>query len=217
MEFVILALSLALIFQWTKYNREKARHKYGFPHKGEAFVDAELKKSLEKKYHHVISNVTLPVGGGTTQIDHVVICDKGIFAIETKDYNGIVYAGTGRDWYQYMGKKKYPFQNPHRQNYKHIMALKEILPFVSGDLFFDEVVFVGDAEIKNAPERTHKGIGSLMKSISAKERRLTKSEMVKVIGVIEYCRKYDGEETDAEHRAYLMQKRLSGKDNIRNN
>lgn len=206
MEFVILALSLALIFQWTKHSREKARHKYGFPHKGEALVDTRLKKSLEKKYHHVISNVTLPIGSGTTQIDHIVVCDKGIFVIETKDYNGVVYAGAGRNWYQYMGKKKYPFQNPHRQNYKHIMVLKEVLSFVPSDLFFDEVVFVGGAEIKNAPERTHSGIESLIKSISAKERRLTKSEMVKVIGVIEYCRKYDSEETDAEHRTYLMQR-----------
>jgi hypothetical protein len=84
---------------------------------------------LDKKTYHVFNNVILPnFGGGTTQIDHIIVSVYGIFVVETKNMNGWIY-GSEKDskWTQVFFNKKYSFQNPLRQNYKHIKTISEIL------------------------------------------------------------------------------------------
>jgi len=79
----------------------------------------------------------------------VVVSSFGIFVIETKDYSGKVY-GNERSayWKQYKKKYKYEKKNPVRQNYGHVMALKEALPDCPREAFIPIVVFTGDAELK---------------------------------------------------------------------
>lgn len=43
---------------------------------------------LDKSNYKVINNVVLKSGNKTSQIDHIVISDYGIFVIETKNYKG---------------------------------------------------------------------------------------------------------------------------------
>lgn len=43
---------------------------------------------LNKSQYKVINNIVLKTGGRTSQIDHLVISDFGIFVIETKNYKG---------------------------------------------------------------------------------------------------------------------------------
>ena len=95
--------------------------------------------------------------GSTTQIDHVVVSRFGLFIIETKCYKGWIfgneknrfwsqtlYAG-GRGWFA--RSKKYRFQNPIRQNWRHIYVLSERLK-IPRRHFFNVVVFSGDAIFK---------------------------------------------------------------------
>lgn len=70
----------------------------------------------------------LKVGDKTTQIDHVVIPNYGIFVIETKNYKGWIIGNEFDDyWKQIIYKRKEKLHNPIKQNYGHIMVLKEHL------------------------------------------------------------------------------------------
>ncbi len=74
-------------------------------------------------------NVLLPIDGETTQIDHIVFAGGKCFVIETKAYSGWIF-GTASDstWTQTFNKRsRYSFQNPIRQNYKHILAVKSLI------------------------------------------------------------------------------------------
>ena len=50
----------------------------------ESLVNTSAKFTLDKHKYHTIKNVTLPTKDGTTQIDHIIVSEYGIFVIETK-------------------------------------------------------------------------------------------------------------------------------------
>ena len=115
---------------------------------GELAVRYRLSKLDPAKYA-VINNIIVDNDGESSEIDHVVVSSFGIFVIETKGYSGKVY-GNERSayWKQYKKKYKYEKKNPVRQNYGHVMALKEALPDCPREAFIPIVVFTGDAELK---------------------------------------------------------------------
>lgn len=63
----------------------------------------------------------------STQIDHIIVSQNGIFCIESKGLHGNIYGNRTNTWYQYKGNQKIPFLNPERQNYRHKKALEEVL------------------------------------------------------------------------------------------
>ena len=76
----------------------------------------------------VLSNVTLPTPGGTTQIDHVVVSQYGIHVIESKNIKGSIYGTPDQErWTVFLGKRKYQLYNPLLQNRAHIKALAAAL------------------------------------------------------------------------------------------
>jgi restriction system protein len=97
---------------------------------GELQVNLITKFSLNKDIYHLIKNVTIPVDGGTTQIDHVIISRFGVFVVETKNLKGWIF-GKERDayWTQKLYRHPEKFQNSLRQNYRHTKALSEILGY----------------------------------------------------------------------------------------
>lgn len=114
----------------------------------ERVVDTKLKLSLDPNIYHVFYDVTIRDTRGDTQIDHVVVSPFGIFVIELKNYAGYIYADKNAQyWTQIVYKKKSQFQNPLRQNYRHIKALSEVLN-ISEDKIFPIVFFIGDSVFK---------------------------------------------------------------------
>jgi hypothetical protein len=115
---------------------------------GEAAVNRRLRRSLDPRLYQLLPNVILPIPGGTTQIDHVLLSPFGIFVIETKTYAGWIYGGE-RDatWTQVLYRHKERFQNPLRQNYLHTQTLSEITGLLP-EYFLSVVVFAGDAQLK---------------------------------------------------------------------
>ena len=115
---------------------------------GEKSVAFFLSKLDEKKYK-VINNIMLSVGDKTTQIDHVVVSNYGIFVIETKNYKGWI---TGNDfddyWRQTIYKRKEKLYNPIKQNYGHIQALKEVLSDIPDINYISIVAFTTNADLK---------------------------------------------------------------------
>lgn len=84
---------------------------------------------LDNKIYRRLHNVILETGNGTTQVDHVYLSRYGIFVIETKHMKGWIF-GSEKDkqWTQkFRGGKSFKFQNPLRQNYRHVKAISEAL------------------------------------------------------------------------------------------
>jgi hypothetical protein len=116
--------------------------------KGEKAVRRIIKKRLDPTIYREFSDVTIPVGDGTTQIDHVYVSPFGIFVIETKNFSGWIFGHKDQaQWMQIIYKKKYKFQNPLRQNYKHIKSLESGLGLPI-NTFKSVVVFTGDCTFK---------------------------------------------------------------------
>ncbi len=64
---------------------------------------------------------------GRSQIDHIVVCPKGVYTIETKHYQGTIYGNAEKqEWFQII-KRKTPFYNPVKQGIGHSVALSKYL------------------------------------------------------------------------------------------
>ena len=115
---------------------------------GEFLVKRIATAQLDEDTYHQFHDVTLPTADGTTQIDHIIVSKYGIFVIETKNMSGWIFGDPNHPkWTQTFGKSKNSFQNPLRQNYKHIKELEALLQ-IGEDKLFSVVVFTGDAEFK---------------------------------------------------------------------
>jgi hypothetical protein len=123
-----------------------------FENQGEAAVRRVLTHNFTGTTYHLLNNITLPCDDGTTQIDHVLISRSGIFVIESKHYSGWIYADSfSPTWTQVTfkhGQHKYKFQNPLRQNYKHLKAIQQLLDFIPAGHVRSLVVFTGNAKFK---------------------------------------------------------------------
>lgn len=107
---------------------------------------ATLVKNNEGIY--VFNDLTLETPDGTTQIDHIVLSRNGIFVIETKNLKGWIFGSEKRkQWTQTLYKKKFRFQNPIHQNYKHVKAVQNLLG-IRQSLILSIVVFVGKSQFK---------------------------------------------------------------------
>ena len=104
---------------------------------------------LDKSKYKVINNVVLKSGDKTSQIDHIVISDYGIFVIETKNYKGWILGSENSEyWTQVIYKRKEKLYNPIRQNLSHIKALKDCLYEFPDIDYKSIIVFSSKAAIK---------------------------------------------------------------------
>ncbi len=94
---------------------------------GERTVARKLKR-LPHGYI-VLNDLLLPTTGqGSTQIDHIVVSEYGVFVIETKNYSGIITGSEfGDTWTKNMFGHKFSLYNPIEQNQTHIRAVSRIL------------------------------------------------------------------------------------------
>ena len=91
-------------------------------------------RHMESSGAKFLFNVYIPKSNGeTTEIDVLMICSKGIFVFESKNYSGWIFGSEGnRYWYQTLpsgrGKShKEQFYNPIMQNRSHIKNLSALL------------------------------------------------------------------------------------------
>jgi restriction system protein len=172
---------------------------------GEIAVSMCLKLMLDKPAYRVIDNVTIPDDkDGTTQIDHIVVSKYGIFVIETKNMKGWIYGDEhSPKWTQVFNRNsKFPFQNPLRQNYKHIMCLAQLLDLPK-ESFIHLIVFVGDCRIKTRdkiPANVVTG-GISMKNfiLSRREELFDESTVTAICEAIESGRLTKGLKTNRDH------------------
>ena len=174
---------------------------------GEALVANTLSKL--NCLHVLINNVTLPTENGTTQVDHVLITEAGVFIIETKHYTGWIL-GNPRDkkWTQVIYRTKHRFQNPLHQNYGHVKSVQALFKLPES-AFIGVVVFTGNAELRTDLGPNTMLLNQLLEFIEQRrERILDERQMAYVVGRIEMKRLGRSSETDEYHVNYVR-KRIS--------
>lgn len=141
--FILFAILLIIIKSYL--NSKKGKGKLA-----ETVVTKKLELFLDKEKYTIYRDLIVPDKFGYTQIDILVVSVYGIFVIEVKNFSGKIYAYEhGNVWIQYLHGKKSEFQNPIKQNYRHIKALSEYL-LVPISKFHSVVLFIGDATFKTA-------------------------------------------------------------------
>lgn len=175
---------------------------------GELLVNHVLAKLPEAEYA-VYENLLLPSNrGGTTQIDHVVFSCFGIFVIETKNYSGWIFAGEkDRIWTRLHYRRKHKFQNPLRQNYKHICALRAVTK-LPHKIFYNIVVFTGTAKFKTQTPENVVMPGDLTRLIRARQTALLSETQVNnaAVAVLSNMRQFE-EGAPARHVRDIKMKR----------
>ena len=196
--FIMFCVGVAL----GKYRQHKQENT------GEALVRRLFHEKLNNDIYHVLNDVTLPIGKETTQIDHVVISTKGIFVIETKHYSGWIFGDkNSKVWTQTIFKKKSKFQNPIRQNYKHVKALQDLFDFMPTEYVYSMIVFTGEAEFKTRkPEGVYFINECISKIQSYPDEVISLNRLQFCVGRLEYFRCLISEQTDIEHTKRLNDK-----------
>jgi hypothetical protein len=115
---------------------------------GEKSVSFFLSGLDESKYK-IINNIMLQAGDKTSQIDHVIVSNYGIFVIETKNYKGWIIGNEYDDyWKQVIYKRREKLRNPIKQNFGHIQALKEQLSEYPDINYISIVAFTTNCDLK---------------------------------------------------------------------
>ncbi|MDM8540255.1 NERD domain-containing protein [Desulfococcaceae bacterium HSG9] len=166
---------------------------------GEAVFNTIAKKYLNEDYK-VMSDVVLSINNGTTQIDQIIVSIFGIFVVEVKTYKGWIFGNKeNAKWTQALYNTKNTFQNPLRQNYKHIKALQDVLGFPENK-FKSLIVFSGEAKFKTPmPDNVVRGAQDYINYIlQHREAFFQKNEVEEVVNKISVERL-----SSAEHQAYM--------------
>jgi len=160
---------------------------------GEWVVALCLKFGLDKNTYRVLNNVMIPDNAeGTTQIDHIVLSPFGIFVIETKNMKGWIFGDQkSENWTQQIFKCKNQFQNPFRQNYKHIMCLAD-LTGLPKESFTHIIVLLGDCQIKTRD-------------------KLPQSLVTDGVSVISFIKSFSAEQFDQGELETIQENILSGR------
>jgi restriction system protein len=164
---------------------------------------------LDQSIYRRIDNLIVPdQNGATTQIDHTLVSPFGIFVIETKNKSGWIFGSeTQANWTQVFPKRKFQFQNPLRQNYRHTKCLAGFLRLDSR-VFHSIAFFVGDCQFKTAMPANvlRSGLCDYVKGFT--KRLLQDSQVVEITQELEKL-KADPRLNDRKHIASLKERHES--------
>jgi len=151
---------------------------------GETFGTIAYKLLLDPKVYFPLNNITLQTANVTTQIDHIVVSRHGIFVIEAKNMAGWIFGDAkSPQWTQSLYGKKFRFQNPLHQNFRHTRALQAILG-LDESKFIPFEMFWGECEFKTpTPDNVlNQGYASFIKRHTA--ALLSEAEVRQIIEAI---------------------------------
>lgn len=97
--------------------------------RGETEVTRRLHEALDRT-HYLFNDVRLTVGRARVQMDHLVICPRGVFVIETKNWRGRLVGEVGGDQWQQIrkpGQAPVRVSNPVRQVQRQAAMLEAAL------------------------------------------------------------------------------------------
>lgn len=204
---VILYVLAAFAIGFIAGRRRSARLPK-FQTSGEARASRMLSDHFGSPDYHLMNHITLPLKDGTTQIDHILVSAYGVFVIETKDYRGWIFAGAAqKSWTQVLFRHKFRFQNPLRQNYHHVEAVRRLLDFLPQEAVKSVVLFTGAAEFKTAIPPGVFGPSQLVAYLREQtDRIMSANRMQFCVGRLETARLAISGETDVEHVQHLRRR-----------
>lgn len=172
-----------------------------FQNRGEALLSHVVRENLRSPDYHLMNHLTLEMGDGTTQVDHILVSRFGVFVIETKDFNGWILANAKHpNWTQVMFRAKFKFQNPLFQNHRHLLAVQKILEFLPSEAIKPVVVFTGEAEFKSEIPEGVFGLSSFINYIHGQTAEvMSLNRMQFCVGRLETTRLAITGATDVEH------------------
>lgn len=97
--------------------------------RGETEVMQRLQAALDQS-HYVFNDLRIKVGRAGAQIDHLVVCPRGLFMIETKNWRGRIVGDVNCDqWQQFRAPGQPPIRmhNPVRQVKRQAEMLRSAL------------------------------------------------------------------------------------------
>ena len=167
---------------------------------GELLVRLFAHWQLDKQTYRRQHNVTLNTPDGTTQIDHVFLSPYGIFVLETKNMSGWIFASEKQaQWTQKFPKHSFKFQNPLRQNHKHLKALEATLG-VSPEHLHSVITFVGGSTFKTeVPANVTEGIGFVRYIKSFRQQVFSAAEVDAMLHALQTGRRARTLATHREH------------------
>jgi restriction system protein len=132
---VLIAVAVIIIISWS-HEGGVERSFFGRPRPTKYFE---------------FQNVIVRDDRGSTEIDVVVVSNAGVFVIELKDFNAWVFGEEDAERWTacYLDKSRHPFQNPLRQNFRHIKALEARLR-LNLNVFHSIVAFTGKCVLKTS-------------------------------------------------------------------
>ncbi len=171
---------------------------------GEFLVNFLLNRFLPKDKYTLIKNVTLPTDDGTTQIDHIVVSQFGLFVLETKNMKGWIFGSSKqKQWTQKIFKYSGKFQNPLHQNYKHTQTLASCLA-IPHEQIFSVIVFIGDSTFKtNMPENVTYARGCVDYIKAQQAVQFSSQQVAEIASKIETGRLARGFKTNLKHNKHV--------------
>ncbi len=97
--------------------------------RGEVEVTRQLAEQLDNS-HYIFNDLRIKLGRKSAQIDHLIICPRGIFAIETKNWRGHIEGSEEEErWIQTKDPDTPPIKvfNPIKQTQRHVEILRGVL------------------------------------------------------------------------------------------
>jgi restriction system protein len=171
---------------------------------GEQTVVAMMYGFLDREKYYFFNDLILPKDEGTTQIDHLIVSEYGIFIIETKNMKGSIYGNPyEKTWIQWLADGKHPFQNPFHQNYKHKKCIEELLK-IESDVYFDVIVFMECAKFpKGQPDHVFYPKELIRFVKSQTKTVLSGNEIERILSVLESSIIEPSFEAEKRHKEYV--------------
>jgi len=122
---------------------------------GEYLIFKILNSNHIPGYKRILNNIYIPYNGRTSEIDILMINEKGIFVFESKNYSGWIFGSAEqKKWTQSLNKyTKTQFYNPIRQNATHINAISQYLR-IDKKLMKSIIVFSDECVLMKIPQNT---------------------------------------------------------------
>ncbi len=208
MQEILIIIIASFVFGYILGRIRTKKIKYKKENEGEAAVRKVLTNFCKESTAHILNDITLEHGDGTTQIDHILITQNGIIVIETKHYSGWLFANEKqKHWTQVKFKFKNKFQSPIFQNKRHVQAVQKLLDFIPKEQIHNLVVFTGEAEFKTEVPRGVIKLNQLISYVDGiRFGSLTDNRVQFCVGRLECKRLEITEKTDVEHQQYLDDK-----------
>lgn len=148
---------------------------------GEKKTGFRLWLTLNSKVYHRYHDLIIPAKFGTSQLDHLLVSEYGIFIIETKNKKGWIFGSGGQaKWTQVIYGKKYTFQNPLQQAYSQKKSLAKFLK-IQETRIHTIAYFSGKCKFKTKmpPNVLRRGVRSYIRSF--RQPILSKAEVEEIL------------------------------------